>query len=241
MSGKVRMPGEVVEEGLAGHVVHMAAQAQHVIGGQGQGQFRTAAVEAGNFGMAGKAEGLARFQLGQVFHEFAAGVFFHDAFSCWKVVGAGQCLGKISLTHAVLLACILFRGLLQTFSFRKTGCGAGGRVAASWQACPLRCRHRVRFCVAERELPPLAGSAGGPCRPFYAEGAAMQRVPGPLLGRTGVPTWCSAGTAETCAGAAGRGPQSRRPGRQEPSRWMRGRGRRCWPSGRRWCLLRKSS
>ena len=93
----------------------------------------SAAVEAGNFGMAGKAEGLARFQLGQVFHEFAAGVFFHDAFSCWKVVGAGQCLGKISLTHAVLLACILFRGLLQTFSFRKTGCGAGGRVAASWQ------------------------------------------------------------------------------------------------------------
>ncbi|EEB32903.1 hypothetical protein DESPIG_02271 [Desulfovibrio piger ATCC 29098] len=102
----------------------MTAQAQHVIGGQGQGQFRTAAVEAGNFGMAGKAEGLARFQLGQVFHEFAAGVFFHDAFSCWKVVGAGQCLGKISLMRAVLLACILFRGLLQTFSFRRKDCGA---------------------------------------------------------------------------------------------------------------------
>lgn len=41
--------------------------------------------------------------------------------------------------------------------------------------------------VAEQELPPLAGSAGGPCCPFYAEGAAMQRVPGPLLGRTSVP------------------------------------------------------
>ena len=133
--------GEVVEEGLAGHIVHMAAQAQHVIGGQGQGQFRTAAVEAGNFGMAGKAEGLARFQLGQVFHEFAAGVFFHDAFSCWRVVGAGQRLGKISLIWCCPACLYPLPGFAANFFVpRRAGCGAAGdhRILHVWRRGVLR-------------------------------------------------------------------------------------------------------
>ena len=164
----------------------MAAQAQHVIGGQGQGQFRTAAVEAGNFGMAGKAEGLARFQLGQVFHEFAAGVFFHDAFSCWKVVGAGQCLGKIS-PNARCPACLYpLPGFAANFFVPEDGLRCRGTrrsLLAGMSAAVQTSRELLRSGAGAS---PLAGSAGGPCRPFMRRERPCSVCPAPV-GENGCP------------------------------------------------------
>ena len=69
--------GEGVQEFLAGNA-HVAAQAQHVVGRERQGQLRAAAVEAGHLWIAVKTEGFVRLELGQAFQKFAAFIGLHE-------------------------------------------------------------------------------------------------------------------------------------------------------------------